>query len=248
MGLFSIFRREKNFTENYAGLVVDMHSHLIPGIDDGVGTLDEAVHLAEMMAGLSFQKLITTPHIMLDGYKNTPEIIKGGLEQVQNALDKKGLSIPIEAAAEYFFDEGFERLINKGELLTFGNNYVLFEISFINRPAGLEQLVFQLQAKGYKPVLAHPERYPYLFTPGLDEYQKLKESGLFFQINIPSIAGAYSPGSRNAAQKLIDSGMVDFIASDLHNAHQLLHLHNALKEEHLSKAINNFSLRNRELL
>lgn len=250
LGIFSFLNREKPSDKelSYKNLAVDLHSHLIPGVDDGVNTIEEAIALAEHMEKMGFRKLITTPHIMLDGYRNTPDIIRSKLEAVQEALDRSHLSITIDAAAEYYLDEGMRQHLQKGELLTFADNYILFEIAFMNRPSGLEEMVYEMLAKGYKPILAHPERYPYLYSADLEAYAKLREAGLLFQVNIPSLVGAYTQGARDMARKLIGAGMVDFIASDLHNEHQLVHLYRAMKDEHTQRAIENFSIRNRQLL
>ncbi len=178
--------------------------------------------LVEKMVGFGYEKLIMTPHIMGDFYKNTPEGIQEKLALLQSAVTEKGWKIELACAAEYYLDEWFmERLANNDKLLTFGNNYLLFETSYINEPRVLTEAIFAMQSAGYKPVLAHPERYTYLYGK-FDDLVKLKELGVLMQINLNSLSGYYSEGAKKVAEKLIDAKMVDMAGSD---AHSSKHLH-----------------------
>ena len=207
---------------NLSELKVDMHSHVLPGLDDGAETLEKSLELVEKMLGFGYEKLIMTPHIMGDFYKNTPEGIREKLELLQNAVAAKGWNIKLGCAAEYYLDEWFmQRLENNDKLLTFVDNYLLFETSYINEPRVLTEAIFAMQSAGYKPVLAHPERYTYLYGK-FDDLMKLKENGVLFQINLNSLSGYYSEGAKRVAEKLIDAKMVDMAGSD---AHSLKHLH-----------------------
>lgn len=194
----------------------DLHSHLIPGIDDGVQTLDESIDLISSMRELGFTKLITTPHIMSHRYPNTKEIILSGCEEVKAELKKRGIDVTLEAAAEYYYDEKFLEYIADENLLTIADKFVLFELSYTSKPFGLEQTIFNLFSKGYKPILAHPERYSYM-TNDLEKYKKLKNSGVYFQINLNSLLGFYGKKPKKAATYLLENGMIDFIGSDLHS-------------------------------
>ena len=142
-------------------LKTDMHSHLIPDIDDGAPTVDASIELILELQALGYTKLITTPHIMSDFYKNTPEIINAGPETMRAELKNRNIDIELAAAAEYYMDFDFESKIDSKDLLTFGSNYVLFEISFINEPDQLNDVIFKMRTSGYTPILAHVERYPY---------------------------------------------------------------------------------------
>lgn len=196
---------------------VDMHSHLLPGIDDGVETLEQSIDLIRGFSKLGYQKLITTPHIMSDFYPNTPETIGERLKEVKQAVLDDGLAIQIEAAAEYYFDEHLIDLVEtKSELLTFGDKYVLFEIGFMNEPLKLQTIIFDLLTLGYKPVLAHPERYFY-YHKELGKLQDLIDRGVLLQLNVNSITGYYSKEVKKMAERLIDNQMVHFIGSDCHN-------------------------------
>jgi tyrosine-protein phosphatase YwqE len=233
--IFSAFLRQRQAgsTVNYASVNTDMHSHFIPGIDDGCKTLDESVALIRQMIELGFRKLITTPHIMSDSYRNTPEIIFSGLDQLRKRLVQEYIHIEIEAAAEYYLDDFFLQLLKQGNLLSFGTEkYLLVETSYINYPENINQVAFDILSKGFTPVLAHPERYPY-WAMRFDEYAKLKEMGFLFQLNINSLGGYYSPEVKKTAEKLVERNLVDFIGSDLHHDRHMAGLRHALKSKHL---------------
>nr|WP_290427048.1 CpsB/CapC family capsule biosynthesis tyrosine phosphatase [Algoriphagus limi] len=202
-------------------LKADMHSHLIPGIDDGSKTMEESISLIREMSELGLKKLVTTPHVMSEYYRNTPEIIQMGLEDLRKAVSQEGISIEIEAAAEYYLDEIFLEKVKSGEtLLTFGDNYILVETGFINKPQMLLESFFQLEMAGYKPVFAHPERYQYLLADK-NLQQEILDRGILLQVNMLSLTGFYSKPVKDFAEYLIDTGNVRFLGSDCHNARYL---------------------------
>ncbi|REJ81775.1 MAG: capsular biosynthesis protein [Bacteroidetes bacterium] len=212
----------------------DLHSHLIPGIDDGVKDMDEAVDMISKLHGLGFTKLITTPHVMSDYFRNTPEIIESGLEDLKKAVIKAGIPVQLEAAAEYYLDEFLINKIQNERLLTIGGKYLLFEVSYINPPDNILNVIFEITVRGYTPLLAHPERYPFWYEK-FDEYRKLKEAGVLFQLNTNSLCGYYGGPAKKIAEKLIDENMIDFIGSDLHGARHLESLKKVISEKHLWK-------------
>lgn len=216
--MISLFRKKIKSYGDIKPLTVDMHSHLLPGIDDGCKTFDDSVELVKKFVNLGYKKMILTPHVMNDFYPNTPEIILDKLDKLRDIIKTLGLKIELEAAAEYYLDEFFmEKLENEEKLLSFGEKkYVLFETSFLNASPYLNQAIFMMHALGYTPVLAHPERYVYLFGEQKN-FTKLKETGVLFQVEINSLGGYYSPHSKKIAQWLIDEKMVDFLASDCHH-------------------------------
>ncbi len=248
MGFFDLFKPKpsSDVQIDLSQLAVDLHSHLIPGIDDGAKTLEDSIQLIIELKELGFHKIITTPHIMSDYYRNTPEIINSGLYTLRNELKKRNIEIEIEAAAEYYYDEYFLDLLKTDNLLTINKEYLLFELSYLTKPTGIDEVIFQIQTKGLKPLLAHPERYPFL---KIEDYTKYKEAGCLFQMNILSLTGHYGEQVKQTANQLVDFGYIDFLATDLHHMH---HIHlikkNALKNERLLDLINFGSLRNRELL
>jgi protein-tyrosine phosphatase len=218
--LKSLFGKKK-LTHVPDFLFVDMHSHLLAGIDDGSKSLDESVELISRLKNFGYKKIVTTPHIMSDLYRNTPEIILESLTVLKGRLAQENIDIEIEAAAEYYLDEWFIEKLNTGErLLTFGGNYVLFETSFMNEPAQLHQAIFLMRTSGYIPVLAHPERYLYLYHD-FEAFKKIYDMDVLFQINLNSLAGYYSKAAKQFAEKLIDHNMVDFVGTDCHGARHL---------------------------
>lgn len=218
MSLLSrLFRSEpKSEPIDLSVIGIDMHSHFIPGIDDGAKTIQDSVDMITSMAELGYRKVITSPHIMGDFYRNNPENIGAGLLKVREAVKAAGVNIEIEAAAEYYFDFEFENKLEKEKLLTMGDNYLLFEVSYVNSPDNLDGLIFRMITGGYKPILAHPERYPYWFRD-MSNFEKLKDKGVFFQLNINSLTGHYSPETAKIAEKMIDNGWYEFLGSDCHH-------------------------------
>lgn len=223
MGLFgSLFRSKPKYADpGFKNPVhVELHSHLIPGIDDGVKTMEESLEVLRGWADMGYRKAITTPHIMGDFYRNGPHNILPALEALRKAIKENKISIELEAAAEYLVDDALEQKIEKKELLTFGKNYVLIELPFTESPANLKNVLFNMQVNGYKPVLAHPERYPFM-SHRKEKYEELFESGILFQVNIFSLIGHYSPQVQKAAEYLIDKKMVNMIGSDTHGPRHL---------------------------
>ncbi len=202
-------------------LNVDIHSHLIPGIDDGVKTIEESMEIIRVMESLGIQKIVTTPHIAHDFYPNSENDIIQRLNELKKHLEKEGITVSVEAAAEYYVDSKFlERVKKKESLLSFGDSFVLIETPFLNKPAFFEEAVFELTSNGYKPVLAHPERYEYLFD-NFELLEKLKVMGLFYQVTAKSFIGDYSPEVKKQVWKIFNHGLVDFIGSDIHNKRHL---------------------------
>ncbi|MDA9808538.1 hypothetical protein N9B89_04070 [Flavobacteriales bacterium] len=199
---------------DFSALKTDIHSHFIPGIDDGSPDMETTIFLIKEMQGLGFKKVITTPHVMSDFYKNSSDIILKGLTDIRAELKVQNINMKIEAAAEYYIDYDFEQKIGKEKFLTFGDNYILVELSFMEAPKNLYDIIFKLQLEGYKVVLAHPERYAF-FT--MDDYEELVNRGVLLQINWLSIIGYYSPQIEQKTKDLIAADMVSFIGSDCHN-------------------------------
>ncbi len=213
----------------------DMHSHLIPGIDDGSSSMDETIAMLAKFESLGYEKVITTPHIMGDFYKNTPEIILGGLENVREVAQQLGLKITIEAAAEYYYDESLVRKLKAKEpLLTFGGNFLLFEFSMMSKPDQIEDLFFQMLTQQYTPVLAHFERYNFLFG-SVEKASEWREKGIKIQLNLNSLTGHYGPEVRAQAERLVDSGAIDFVATDCHRMDHLMILEKNLSLPYFHK-------------
>lgn len=242
--LFNLFNKNKLKNPiDISVLKTDMHSHLLPRLDDGVKSLAESVLLIKKMKEAGYTKLITTPHIMKDYFKNNYEIINNTLQTVKEALVKENISIELQAAAEYLIDDGFEKRLEHGNLLTMGNNYVLVELSFYNMYHGFFSTLFDMNVAGFKVILAHPERYSY-FHDKYDLYEDLKARGLYFQLNAISLSGYYTPKVRKTAEKLIEMGFYDFVGSDLHNVDYFNNLVKSFHNKHLEKLIDSGNIKN----
>jgi protein-tyrosine phosphatase len=230
-----------------SGLLVDMHSHLIPGIDDGVKDLSSALTIIKYLQSLGYKKIITTPHIMLDIYKNTPEIILSEIEVLKKAVKDEGIEIEIEAAAEYLLDESFKDNMQKNNLLTLKDNYVLVELPYFMVPPDFYENIFELQTNNYKVIIAHPERYSY-WHDDFSKLEDLKIRDVLFQINILSLSGYYSSQVKKVAERLIHHEMVEFAGSDLHNPQQLEFFQKALHTHSMEKLVKSGKLQNHLLL
>ncbi|MEO8515777.1 MAG: CpsB/CapC family capsule biosynthesis tyrosine phosphatase [Flavobacterium sp.] len=195
---------------------VDIHSHLLPGIDDGAQTIDDSIFLINSLKNMGITKIITTPHIFSGFWDNTKDKIQKTEVETVSILKENDITIPIQAASEYLLDDHFVSLFKKGEILTLKDNYVLVEMSYLNAPIQLYEIIFDLQVAGYKPVLAHPERYVF-YHNNFDDYLKLKNAGCAFQLNLLSVVGYYGTAVADVAKKLLKTGLIDFVGSDVHH-------------------------------
>ena len=243
--IFSFFKKKEK--ADASRLKVDPHSHLIPGIDDGSQSMEESLSLLKGMEALGYEKVITTPHIMADAYRNTPRIISEGLSALREAALKEGISIEIEAAAEYYLDDGFEDLLQKGEMMTLKGEYILFETSYFAKPLQLEDMIFAITSSGYKPMMAHPERYRYVKDP-LKEYSRFKELGVLFQVNLNSFGGHYGRDAKRKADFLSREGMIDFLGSDVHHKKQVETLAGVFTSDAYENIFKHNTIRNSVLL
>lgn len=233
--MFNWFRKQSSPAQP---LRVDIHSHLLPAVDDGSQSLDESEDLIRNFQRLGYRKLITTPHIMSDAYRNTPDGIAGKLRELREHLVSMQIDMVIEAAAEYYLDETLMQAINtRTPLLTFGNKYLLFETNFLSEPLHLKEFIFRATTQGYRLILAHPERYLYL-QENILKAEDLLNRGVLFQLNISSVTGYYSKPVQQMAFRLIDRGWVHWLGSDCHHAQHLLLLEDALSSKYLKKALN----------
>ncbi|MFI5196636.1 MAG: tyrosine-protein phosphatase [Chitinophagales bacterium] len=221
--LFNWKKQEKEIDDlpvpgnaNWAFLGADMHSHFIPGIDDGAKTIEDSLALLCAMKDMGYNTIITTPHVMIDYYPNTTKTIQSGLLTVQNALKENNIDITLKAAAEYYIDESFIRLLETEPLLTIFENQVLVECSMLYEPPMLLDVIFKMQSNGYRPVIAHPERYLF-FHKEAAKYTLLKDRGCLFQLNMLSVSGYYGRNVKMIADELLRKGMYDYCGSDMHH-------------------------------
>ena len=251
MGLLQNMFGKKRETSHLGVLHTDIHSHLIPGIDDGSRNMEESIDMVRTLQKMGYKKLITTPHIMSDAYRNTPEIIRSGLQKLRAAVKAEGIDIELEAAAEYYLDEAFIENMEKTEFLTFGgaHKYILFETSYVSKPLSLKDAIFKLKALGYTPVLAHPERYQYFWDlEDLGQIRSLKKRGALMQVNLTSFAGTRGRRAARIAREMAKEGLIDFIGTDLHRRAQFPPIQKALEtSRELKQLLDSDQLLNKQL-
>jgi protein-tyrosine phosphatase len=232
--VFTFFNRKHRSPINLESLVSDMHSHLIPGIDDGAPDQETSLELIGGLMELGYKKLITTPHVNADVFRNTSGIIGDGQTAILHALQQKRMSVEFRAAAEYLMDDQFAKTLSEsGSFLTLKDNLVLVELSFVVPALNLKDMLFQMQLNGYQPVLAHPERYLY-FAGNKGWYDQLRDSGCNFQLNLLSFAGHYGREARDLALYLAKKGYVEYLGTDLHH---IRHLEVLRSSQAVSKAV-----------
>tara|TARA_B100002051_G_C16734383_1_gene640249 strand:+ start:601 stop:1338 length:738 start_codon:yes stop_codon:yes gene_type:complete len=209
----NLFKTRPKLKELIPDGFVDIHSHVLPEIDDGPKDIETSQILISRMIDLGFSKIIATPHTYMGVYNNTNNKIKRKYDDIVKLMGKK---INLSYASEYFLDEHFSKKCNENSLLTLSENYVLVETSFISAPNNLYDLIFQMQMNNYAPILAHPERYIFLHND-FEQFYKLKRAGCKFQLNLLSIAGFYGKKVTKISNELIKNDLIDFVGSDFHN-------------------------------
>ena len=244
-----LFLKKKKIplSELFSNNFVDIHSHLLPGIDDGAKDLNRSIELIKKMSSYGIKNFITTPHVLGDVYPNSTQTIKNKLLEVQNELKNQGLlDITIRAAAEYMMDEQFSKLLEKDDILTLKDNFVLVEMSYFNAPFNLFEILFEIQLKGYKPVLAHPERYNF-YHNDFENYYKLKKAGCLFQLNLLSLTTQYGKNVQKLSAKLLNENMYDFVGTDTHH-HNHLELLKEIGTEKIKKSISHLLDNNKKFI
>lgn len=207
---------------------VDIHSHLLFGIDDGAKTSEDTKFLLESMLAMGFGKIITTPHTTPYIWDNTKDMIVDRYEEVKVVLPELTKSVSLRVASEYLMDDSFSKRIQSERLLTLQGDYVLVEMSYINPPIQLFDILFELKSAGYQIVLAHPERYNF-YHNNLEIYKKLKKVGCLFQLNLLSVTGYYGAKVAETAEYLLKSAMIDFVGSDIHHSNHIKGFESKLK-------------------
>ena len=241
------FRKKASTPIDLSWLKTDMHSHLIPGIDDGSPDLPTSLQLIKGFADLGYKKLITTPHILWDIYPNTREIILDKYGLLKEAVIYAGLDIEIQVGAEYFLDEHFSSLLkNKTPLLALSGNMVLVEFSMLSAPFDLQEMLFEMQLQNYQPVIAHPERYSYL-NRKREVFDELRQSGCLFQLNLLSLQGYYGNAVQELAEYLLKKDYYDFAGSDLHHERHMAGLQKLKSAGWMRKLMDSGSIKNQTL-
>ena len=238
--------RETQAPLNLSWFNTDMHSHFLPGVDDGARTMEESLAMLSKMQEFGYQKCIITPHIKMDMYPNTEVDLALRFLELKQAMDEAGLTIRVELAAEYYLDDQFLERLENTPLLCFGpQRYVLVEFSFVNAPVFEIETFQRIIDKGYTPILAHFERYVY-FHGNIDAAIKYRDMGVNIQLNLNSLTGHYGPEVKKQAERMLDQFTVDFVGTDAHRMDHLVLLENHLNVPHL-KLLNERLLKNQSL-
>jgi protein-tyrosine phosphatase len=239
--MFSIFKK-KNIVSNIEWLGVDIHSHLLPGIDDGSPDVEQSVSLIRSLNELGFSKFICTPHIFKELYPNTPETISGALAATKKKLELASINVDISAAAEHMVDDMFEV---KDGLSVMPGNHILIEMSYLNETPNIEKVIFDLQIKDYKVILAHPERYNF-YHQDHEKLHRYKEMGVLFQLNLLSMIGYYGREVKRVADYLLEKQFYDFAGTDLHHMKHLDALTKTIKSGLLFNKLGSYPFKNKE--
>lgn len=231
--MFSFFHRKQKEIFPFHQLKTDVHSHVLPGIDDGSPDVTTSIHLIKGMMDLGFQQFTATPHVMQDIWKNNDETISAASKLLESALNQNNIDCQVTAAAEYMVDENLEFLLQqKKGLKTIREKWVLIEISFLQPPLQLKNILFELQLQGYQPVLAHPERYLY-YAGKIKELIELKDIGCKLQSNLLSFSGYYGKEVMRFAEQMVELNLVNLLGTDLHHERHL----EGLKQLKFSKSL-----------
>jgi protein-tyrosine phosphatase len=237
------FNRSQSNHADFSSVVVDMHSHLIPGVDDGAKDVRDSVQLITGLKELGFQHLITTPHTLQDIHPNTADILTNAHAKLKNELPS---GIKVELSSEYYLDSQFQEQLDKGTILPMPGNRLLVEFSQITRPNDLEEIIFDLGIRGYQIVLAHPERYLF-FHNNFAYYQRLKDMDVELQVNALSLTEHYGKHIKVIAEKLIAKEMIDFIGTDLHHSKHLEALKRVPGSKYFARLVDSGLLKNQSL-
>jgi protein-tyrosine phosphatase len=246
--LFGLFKKNKPAAAvgDFSFLGTDMHSHLVPGVDDGSDSVETSLELLRGFVDLGYRKIFTTPHTRPEYFPNTQEALKVGFLQLKAALASANLPIEVEMASEYFVDYEFLQQQDINNLLTFSGKHLLIELSTYSAPPNLFETIFQLKIKGYNLILAHPERYGY-YASDFEQFEKLKDFGCQFQVNLLSLTGHYGKPPRDLAMKFLKNNMVDFLGTDLHNANHLQGIKAMLFDAKLMRLVQEYEFKNASL-
>lgn len=220
--MFDFLKRKNNGPViDILPVTTDMHSHILPGIDDGSPDIETSLKLVQGIYALGIRKTIATPHIISDLYRNTPATINAALSKLKAACAEAKIDIAINAAAEYMLDDHFLQLLRAPlPLLSIHKNLILTEQSFASATDNLHQIAFEMITSGYRPIMAHPERY-HFYHQNYDAYSRLKDMGFLLQLNLLSVTGYYGKPVARAAKYLLANNLIDIVGSDMHHERHL---------------------------
>ncbi|MEJ1222372.1 tyrosine-protein phosphatase [Sediminicola sp. 1XM1-17] len=230
--MFEFFSKKK-FLVDYLENFVDMHNHILPGIDDGAKTVEESIALIRSFSEFGVKNFIATPHIMDNYYPNTSQSIHAALDELKKGLYDHDLKhVLFDVSAEHMIDANFETLLDSAEMMPLRKNYLLVEMSYLQPSINFDEAIQKIASKRFFPILAHPERYNFLHLKS-SKFKKYKKKGILFQMNLLSLSEFYGKEVQKKALHLLDEGLIDFVASDVHNQNQI----QSLKEIKLTNAL-----------
>lgn len=235
--MISFFGRKKYLIDLLEGFV-DMHNHILPGIDDGAQNVKQSLELIKGFSEFGVQSFIATPHIMHNYYDNTPKTIRNAHALLQQELQKSSMSnVSIDASAEHMIDSNFETILADKTVMPMQTDHLLIEMSYLQPPINFDESIVAIAHNRFFPILAHPERYNFLHGR-TRKYGEFKQLGIYFQLNMLSLSEFYGKEVQKIAIKLLEEGMIDFLGSDVHNIEQL----NSLKKITINKKTKAFLL------
>lgn len=244
--MLGIFNRNVYLADQLEGLI-DIHNHILPGIDDGASNLDDSLALLRAFNAFGVTDFVATPHMHSDLYPNTPDTITRAhallLDELKRHPDLN--RITIDRAAEHMIDSDYEEKLDQKTIMPLRRFYMLVEVSFLQPSINFDVAITKTQNLGYYPILAHPERYAFLHGD-LSKYRALKSQGIYFQVNLLSLAGHYGTSILKEATKLLKEGLVDFVGTDVHNMSHIQSLKNAKINKGMKNALLRLKDRNSE--
>jgi tyrosine-protein phosphatase YwqE len=249
MGLFNFFKsapKQVDITDSLAFLGSDMHNHLLPGIDDGSQDVEDSIKFIKTLYRLGYRQLICTPHILSELYPNTRQTIEPAYNLLKQRLVEENIDIELKFAAEFMVNVDFEDIIKQDQLLPFGDKYLLIEMSYLAPSPNIKSVIFDLIMKGYKPIMAHPERYGFYHNK-LEKFDEFIESGCLLQLNLLSLTGFYGKGVKKAAEHFINEKMVSFAGTDLHHRGHLDMLQTLVGDKKIMEQLHSIDWKNKTL-
>lgn len=211
--MFSFFSKKRSPIE--FPVHTDIHCHIIPGVDDGSPDPKTSADLIENMQRWGIRRIIASPHFTQGTFENSTATLDPALAALKDELKARGNDIDVTYSGEYRIDDFLQQKLDANDITLMPGGHMIIENSFLQEPWNIDQLVFDLQVRGIRPILAHPERYSYYYNK-FKRYRQLHEAGLAFQINVLSLAGAYGKAEQKIAEQLIAEGLVDYLGTDLH--------------------------------
>jgi len=214
--MLTIFSK-KNFLIDFLEGCIDIHNHILPGIDDGAKSVEDSITFLKELKAIGINHFICTPHIMFNFYDNNPKTIKKAYKKLRKEMKAHGLkNIVLDYSAEHMIDENFETILNSNDILPLGKNHLLIEMSYLQPSINFEIAVNKIKSSAFFPVFAHPERYQYLNSEP-SSYEHYRSMGLKFQLNLLSLGGYYGGHIKKTALKLLEKNAYDYMGSDIHN-------------------------------